>query len=74
MPRDERSYINLLVSASGVACPRVVYPISEERCYRCRYFRDLRETLMGEDVIVCDYVGAMLRQIDRRRRRLAAQP
>ena len=53
-------FSKFLVTDHEVACPRNVYPVAVERCYRCRYFRDLRETLRGEEVICCDWIERAL--------------
>lgn len=49
-------YTKFLVTDGAVSCPRCPYPVTLDRCYRCRYLRDQQETLRGEDVICCDYI------------------
>ncbi len=51
-----RDYTKFLVSGDMLSCPRTAYPVPIERCYRCRYFRDLQQTSRGEDIVCCDYI------------------
>lgn len=44
------------VTGGALWCPRMPYPVPIERCYRCRFFRDLQESLRGEDLVCCDYI------------------
>jgi len=53
-----RDYTKFLVTDGALSCPRSAYPVAIDRCYRCRFFRDLQETLRGEDVVCCDYIEA----------------
>ena len=53
-------YSKFLVAEGEVACPRNPYPVAVQRCYRCRYFRDLRDGLRGDEVVCCDWIERAL--------------
>jgi hypothetical protein len=51
-----REFSKFLVTDGSLACPRNAYPVTIDRCFRCRFLRDLQETIHGEDVVCCDYI------------------